>query len=251
MSTSGETNRSTGVSLRLVQERKQATSRSWAKPNSCLSRRASAMMRSRIDGRYSASAKFRCLFSEIGLPSTSCCWSRSFQTRIWSSRMLRMSSGSGIDECVRLTLCSVGRKCSRLFRREMSNSRSLSLREHDLVPGPAVAGLKARHAGQVDLEIDRLVAVVFERPQQAGQILRPPATVELRQPQNGLGEDRMQPRIEGEQVPAAGDERFQVARLIQIEAAREAGQDQSQAEDVGQRIVMPQFMLPRDIARQG
>ncbi len=72
-----------------------------------------------------------------------------------------------------------------------------------------------------------MIAVVFERVEQGGQVLRPTAPVQFRHPDHGFGQDRVQLPIEIEQIAAMVDKEGEVLGIIQVEAASQTGQDQA------------------------
>ena len=208
------------------------------------------MMRSSMLGRYRASAKFRYLFSEIGSPPVRAACKESFQTRIWSGRMFVMSNDRGTDACVRLTVCIVAWKWSSRFRLEISNSRSRSLLSTTCCLERSSFLHESRDAGQIDVEVDLLVPVVLQVVQQGPQVLDAAMPVDLRHAGNRLRQDRVQPGVQREQVPPMGDEALQVLGVGEVQAASQAGQDHPQAEDVGQRVVMADLVLPGYVAGQ-
>ena len=60
----------------------------------------------------------------------------------------------------------------------------------------------------------------------------------------------MQCWVQMEQIAAMTDECGEVFGLREVEAARQAGQDHAETENIGQRIVMADLVLPTHIARQ-
>ncbi len=109
---------------------------------------------------------------------------------------------------------------------------------------------KTRNAGQIDFEVNLLIPVILQVMQQGRQILDSAMPIEFRHAEDRLRQDRMQFRIQREEVAPIGDERLQVLWLSEVKTATEAGQDHAQAEDVCQRIVMAHLVFPRDITWQ-
>lgn len=105
-------------------------------------------------------------------------------------------------------------------------------------------------AGQFILEVDVLIAVVFKCVEQSGHVLRPAMPVQLCHACHSFGEDWMQIAVQVKEVAATVDKKDEILRIVQVEATGKAGQDKAQAENVGQRIVMPDLVFPGDIARQ-
>ncbi len=71
----------------------------------------------------------------------------------------------------------------------------------------------------------------------------------------GHAEDRLrqygvQSGPDPKQIAAVGDEVLERLGVREIQATGQTGQDHSQAEDIRQRVVVSQFVLPRDVARQ-
>ncbi len=120
--------------------------------------------------------------------------------------------------------------------------------QHHVLLGAVVLLDESGDAGQVHLEIDLLVAVVLQIVQQGPKVLDAAMAVDLRHAGNRLGQDGVQPRVQREQVAAMGDEALQVLGVGKVQAAGQAGQNHSQAEDVGQGIVMAELLLPGDVA---
>jgi hypothetical protein len=63
------------------------------------------------------------------------------------------------------------------------------------------------------------------------------------------GQHRMQAFLQPEQVLAVGGEQAQVVVGREVQAASQARQHLAQTQDVADRVVMAQALLPRDIAR--
>ncbi len=121
------------------------------------------------------------------------------------------------------------------------------LAQHHVLLRSVVLLHEARHAGQVDLEVDLLVAVVLQVVAEGPQVLDAAMPVDLRHAGNRLRQDRMQAGVQREQVPPMGHEAFQVLGFGKVQSAGQTGQDHPQAENVGQRVVMADQMLPGHI----
>ncbi len=74
--------------------------------------------------------------------------------------------------------------------------------------------------------------------------------IELGHRPDDLGQHGMQSGRQIEQIAATGDESLVVLGIGEVQAAGQAGEDQPQVEDVGERVVMPQPMFPADVAAQ-
>ena len=109
---------------------------------------------------------------------------------------------------------------------------------------------KAAIAGEIRLEIDFLIAIVLERMQRTPQVLRPLVAIKLGHRPDDLRQHGMQSGRQLEQIAATGDESLVVPGIGEVQTAGQAGENQPQAEDVGERVVMPQSMLPADVAAQ-
>ena len=121
--------------------------------------------------------------------------------------------------------------------------------EDDAAFGGRGLAAKTTIAGQIGFEIDFLIAVVFQDAlQSACEILRPLVPIQLGHRPNGFGQHRMQVGRQFKQVAATRDEPLVILRVGEIQAAGQAGQNQPETENVGQRIMVLEAMLPADIA---
>ena len=122
------------------------------------------------------------------------------------------------------------------------------LAQHHVLLGSVVLLHETRHAGQIHLEVDLLVPVVLQIVLQGPKVLDATMSVDLRHAGNRLREDRVQAGVQREQISPIGDEAIQVIGFGKVQAASKAGQNHPQAENVGQRVVMADLVLPRYVA---
>ena len=94
------------------------------------------------------------------------------------------------------------------------------------------------------------LAMVLQAVDQARQVLRALAPVDLGHARQQLRGDRVQARIALHEVLANLGEGPKVAVFGEVEAAGQTDAEHPEAEDVGQRVVMPDRMLPRAVVGQ-
>lgn len=100
------------------------------------------------------------------------------------------------------------------------------------------------------VEIEALLAVVAERGEDRGEVLRPGVTIEVRHVGDDPRDHRVQPGVELRQVASVGDEALERLGLPEVSVERGARGDHPQREDVGERIVVTDRVLPRHVSGQ-